>query len=184
MKAGLRSVAWLLPLILTGCFHKQPQVINQSLAPPIEDTPNQAPVPSPAPSDLPPPVISPPVDNTAKTEMPNTSEQEPKPPVHHKKTAPKQVQQASAGETPAVSAIGQLSSGDDSDLRSRTDSSIQSTERTLKSITRPLNDTEKKTAAQITEFLKQARTALGSGDVEGAHTLSMKAKVLLDQLTR
>lgn len=184
MKAGLRSVAWLLPLILTGCFHKQPQVINQPLAPPIEDTPNQAPVPSPAPGDLPPPVISTPADNTTKTDTTKPAEGEPKPPVHHKKPAPKPVQQASNGETPSVSAIGQLSSGDGSDLRSQTDASIQSTDRALKQITRPLSDTEKKTAAQITEFLKQARSALGSGDVDGAHTLALKAKVLLDQLTK
>ena len=34
----------------------------------------------------------------------------------------------------------------------------------------------KKTAAQIREFLKQARQALTSGDVDGAHTLAVKAK--------
>ncbi|HEX7728950.1 MAG TPA: hypothetical protein VF392_07935 [Terracidiphilus sp.] len=159
-------------------------MINQPLAPPIEDTPNQAPVPSPAPGDLPPPVISTPADNTTKTDTTKPAEGEPKPPVHHKKPAPKPVQQASNGETPSVSAIGQLSSGDGSDLRSQTDASIQSTDRALKQITRPLSDTEKKTAAQITEFLKQARSALGSGDVDGAHTLALKAKVLLDQLTK
>ena len=105
-------------------------------------------------------------------------------PLSAQNTAPKPVQQASNGETPSVSAIGQLSSGDGSDLRSQTDASIQSTDRALKQITRPLSDTEKKTAAQITEFLKQARSALGSGDVDGAHTLALKAKVLLDQLTK
>jgi hypothetical protein len=38
--------------------------------------------------------------------------------------------------------------------------------------------------AQIKEFLKQARTALGSGDVDGAHTLAVKAKVLFGEISQ
>jgi ribosomal protein S20 len=67
-------------------------------------------------------------------------------------------------------------------MRQTTDDSIASTERTLNGITRKLNDQEQKTAAQVREYLKQARDALTSGDVDGAHTLALKAKVLLDEL--
>jgi len=42
---------------------------------------------------------------------------------------------------------------------------------------------DQKTADQIREFLKQARAALASGDVDGARTLAAKAKALLDVLT-
>jgi len=52
----------------------------------------------------------------------------------------------------------------------------------LNGINRQLSDQEAKTAAQIREFLKQAREALTSGDVDGAHTLAVKAKVLLEEL--
>jgi pantothenate synthetase len=83
-----------------------------------------------------------------------------------------------------VSAIGQLSSGDPADLRQRTINSIVATERGLSSITRSLSDQEQKTAAQIREFLKQARAALASGDVDGAHTLAAKARVLLGELSQ
>jgi hypothetical protein len=83
-----------------------------------------------------------------------------------------------------VSAIGQLSSGDASDLRQQTMNSIAATERGLNAINRKLSDPEQKTAAQIREFLKQARAALNSGDVDGAHTLATKAKVLLGELSR
>jgi hypothetical protein len=188
MKAGWRSFAWVLPLVLVGCFHKQEQVINQPLAPPIEDTPNQPPVPSPPQSELPPPVISQPADTTTQTAQatppPKPAETEtPKPPPKHKKPN-HNTQVASNGEGNTVSAIGQLTSGDGGDLRSQTDTSIQATDKALKAITRPLNDQEKKMVAQIQEFLKQARTALGSGDVDGAHTLAMKAKVLLDELDK
>jgi hypothetical protein len=83
-----------------------------------------------------------------------------------------------------VSAIGQLSPGDPSDLRQQTVESITSTEHGLKEINRQLSDPEQKTVAQIKEFLKQARTALGSGDVDGAHTLAVKAKVLFGEISQ
>lgn len=186
MKGSWRSVAWVLPLMLSGCFHKQPQVINQPLAPPITDPLPKEPVPSPAASELPPPVISQPADTTQTAEQkpPEKPEETPKPSQHKKKPANRNTQIASSGEGNTVSAIGQLTAGDGGDLRSQTDSAIQSTDKALKGITRPLNDQEKKMVAQIQEFLKQARAALGSGDVDGAHTLAAKAKVLLDELNR
>ena len=61
---------------------------------------------------------------------------------------------------------------------------MAATERGLNGIKRELNDQEQKTAAQIREYLKQAKTALASGDVDGAHTLVAKAKVLLGELSR
>jgi hypothetical protein len=178
MKVTPRIAAWLLPLLLTACFHKNQQAQNQPLAPPIED--NLPPPPSNAPANLPPPVITVPQPAAANT---NTAPaQEPaKPPVKHKKPVNKNPQQASNG-TPGVSAIGQLSSGNPSDFSRQTGDSIAATERRLNSITRPLNDQEQKTAAQIREFLKQAKAALVSGDVDGAHTLAAKAKVLLAEL--
>ena len=64
----------------------------------------------------------------------------------------------------------------------QTDSLIESTEKALNGINRKLNDQEQKTAAQIREFLKQAREAVTAGDMDGAHHLATKAKVLLDEL--
>jgi hypothetical protein len=85
---------------------------------------------------------------------------------------------------PAVSAIGQLSSGDPSNSRQQTEESIASIERGLNGINRTLNDSEQKTAGQIREYLKEAKAALGSGDIDGAHTLTEKAKALLAELTK
>jgi hypothetical protein len=82
-----------------------------------------------------------------------------------------------------VSAIGQLSSGDPLVLRKETEDSIAAIEHGLNTITRALSDQEKKTAGQIREYLKQARSAFSSGDVDGAHTLAAKAKVLLNELS-
>jgi hypothetical protein len=83
-----------------------------------------------------------------------------------------------------VSAIGQLSSGDPSNSRGDTEDSILAIEKGINSLTRPLDDNEQKTADHVREFLKQARQALGTGDVDGAHNLAAKAKVLLDELTK
>jgi hypothetical protein len=180
MKLPARSVAWLLPLLLTGCFHKTYKAQVEPLAPPIEDAPLPKPVPSP--TELPSPVIT--VPNQAP--VPDTNQQPqkpPKPPVKHRKPPANTTQQASI-ESPGVSAIGQLSSGDPSDLRQRTVNSLAATERGLSGITRQLSDQEQKTAVQIREFLKQARAALASGDVDGAHTLAAKARVLLGELSR
>jgi hypothetical protein len=90
--------------------------------------------------------------------------------------------QPAATETSAVSAIGKLSSGDPPDLFRETVDSIASIEHGLNSISRALSDEDQKTAAQIREFLKQAREALASSDVDGARTLAAKAKVLLSEL--
>jgi hypothetical protein len=83
-----------------------------------------------------------------------------------------------------VSAIGQISTGGPTDLRNSVDESITSTEHGLNNIGRSFNDQEQKTAAQIREFLKQARDALTAGDVAGAKTLASKAKVLLSELSQ
>ena len=79
---------------------------------------------------------------------------------------------------------GQLSPGDPPDLRIQTEESIATTEHGVKDINRPLNEQEKKTLSQIKEFLKQAHTALTSGDIDGAHTLAVKAKVLFAEISQ
>jgi hypothetical protein len=177
MKARTISVAWLLPLLLTACFHRTQPVQKQAMAPPVVDTRPLGPEPPPLDLTqfailLPSPAITPGA-GAHKTPV--------KPAPHHRKPIKQNVEQASI-EPPGVSAIGQLSPGDPTDLRQQTESSIASTERGLSGITRTLNDQEMKTSAQIREFLKQARAALATGDVDGANTLALKAKVLLTEL--
>jgi outer membrane biosynthesis protein TonB len=180
MKLPAKIVVWLLPLFLTACFHRQ-QAQVQPLAPPIEDNP--PPPPSTAPVNLPPPVVTIPAEPTKPAPTPP-----PKPPAKHRKksNAPpanlNPQEAANPAPNPGVSAIGQLSSGDPANYQKETEESIASIERKLNGITRPLDDAEQKTADHIRDFLKQAKTALASGDVDGAHTLAEKAKVLLAEL--
>jgi outer membrane biosynthesis protein TonB len=191
MKLDLRLAALLLPLLVASCAHKTQQAQSQPpLAPPIEDAP--LPPPNKAPANLPPPVETtpqPPQPATANTQ-PTTP---PKPAPKHKKpaqpattgqTTQQTTQQASNDSAPKVSADGQFSPGEAGDQRKQTSDSIAATEKGLSGITRPLNDQDQKTSAQIREFLKQAKVALDKDDVDGAHTLALKAKVLLDELTQ
>ncbi len=188
MKANIRSIVLILPLLLSSCFHKTSQAVNQpALAPPIDDAP--LPKPDNAPANLPPPVISLPEhkDPTAPppTPKPETPTQAPK----HKKPSNKatpnpaaQTTEQASNASPGVPAAGNLSPGGNADLKDQTQSVIAETERSLNGINRTLNDQETKTSLQIREFLKQARAALNSNDVDGAHTLALKAKALMTEL--
>jgi hypothetical protein len=187
MKSPVRSVAWLLPFLLTGCFqlpfHKKQPVQTRMLAPRAQ--PSQAIQLVSIELPLADSVIA------AYTLYTITEEAQPiPPPVRRRRppnpnpddavTAPEQAPPPS----PAVSAIGQLSSGDPGNSRQQTENSIGDIERRLNGINRTLSDSEQKTADHIREFLKQARAALDSSDVEGAHTLAAKAQVLLTELTK
>jgi hypothetical protein len=182
MKLPVRSVACILPLMLSGClFHRTHPTQVQAVAPPLAQPPQL----KPTPVDLPPSANTIPPEPTENAKVPTEAT-----PKRHKKWPNKNTQEAAntpppspVPTTPAVSAIGTLSSGDPADVRQETQDSIDSIEKELNGINRSLDTPEQKTADQIREFLKQARAALTSGDVDGAHTLAAKAKVLLAELT-
>jgi type IV secretory pathway VirB10-like protein len=176
--------------LLQGCDQKTPKSQPQALAPPIVDTPPPKPA-TVSTADLPPPVVGP-----AQPAQPATTAASQPPPAPKKPARkPKKPTPAAAQPTqeaantppasaPSVSAIGELSSGASGDARSQAEEGINATEKGLNAITRNLSDSETKTAAQIREFLKQAREALTTGDVDGAITLTKKAKVLLAELNQ
>lgn len=182
-----RGFAWLLPLVLCACAHNPNPSQMQALAPPIEDTP-------PPPPDLAPSALPPPVYSIPKTPQPVAVPPEPvkTPPKHHRtpKTNPSQASAATQSAqvldaAPAEeSALGKFETPEAPDSRKQTENSIAEVERGLNGIGRKLNDQETKTSMQIREFLKQARTALTSGDVDGAKTLATKAKALLGELSQ
>ena len=103
---------------------------------------------------------------------------------HKRHTPPPDSTQQASVERPSESAIGQLSSGEPSDLRKQTSDALAATVLGLNAINRSLSGQEKKTVAQIWEYLEHAHAALNSGDVDGAHTLAVKAKVLLSELNQ
>ena len=186
MKLRSTAIVWLLPLLLTGCLHKAHQQQVQTTAPPVDAVPVQP------PSEVKnPPAIAPvPNPPTPSTPAPTTSQT--KPPIKHprpvKSTAKPAAKTLSASSAPApsvsVSAIGQLTSDDSIELRKQTVDAIAAIEQGLNRIDRIFDNQELKTAAQLSEYLKRAKAALNSGDVDGAHTLTAKARLLLNELNR
>lgn len=182
MKTPIRCASCLLLLALTGCshfpFHKTSPVKAASIAPslPLMQPVELAVVELPTYEML---IPAKPIYNLRERPQPLI------PPMHHRKARIEEVTAEQEGSTNAEApAIGQLSSGDPANFRQQTLDSISAIERGLNGINRNLSDPEKTTADQVREFLKQARTALDSGDVQGAHTLAAKAQVLLAGLTK
>lgn len=193
MKFAAKSVAWLLPIFLTACIHvpnplhKNKQTA-QTIAPPIEEA--KPPAPSQTVFDLPTiaavPLVRPPEPVAIPEPQPPKARGKRKKPAAA--AAPDQdppVQEAQAvPENPGVSAIGQLSTGGSNNVNRETVDLISAVERGINGLGRSLSDQEQKTAVQIREFLKQAKTALNAGDLDGAHTLAEKARVLLSELSK
>lgn len=191
MKQYFARIACLsLPLVLAGCAHKHVAQTQPPLAPPVDDGPIS--VPNNAPKNLPPPVVTVPPPKPATTAQtqeeqkpaPKRKKNKPRPDTEAHTNAPAQSSQQALNPTPEVSAIGQLSTGEPADLRTSTVNSLNSTERGLKNLHRRLSYQEEKTAAQIREYIKQARAALASNDLDGANTLATKAKLLLAELAQ
>ena len=187
MRLAASRFAWLLPLVLCACAHNPTQSKMQMLAPPPEETP---PPPDLAPNALPPPVYSIPKTNPPVALPPEPAKVEPK---HHRpstktanaekpSTPPAQVAEAAA--PPEESALGVFQTPEAPDSKKQTENTIGEIERGLNGLGRKLSDQETKTSMQIREFLKQARTALGNGDVDAAKTLAIKAKALLGELSQ
>jgi len=191
----------LLAVFVSGCKHKTPVVVPVAAqAPPPPEKPiaqvaSLPPVPPPetpkvgAPgSDQPPPPPPKPhrTRHKAKPATPATGDQNTKEPA--KETQPATpTQQASLGEASEASPIGQLTTaGDSSGTPSRHDilDTIAATEKGLNDLKRALTPAEQETTVQIRTFLAKAKQALSQDDLDGAHTLATKAKVLLDELTK
>lgn len=184
MKSPAKCAAWLLPFMVTGCFHM-----------PFHKTPPSQPMLAPLvlprhPIELVSIELPPGARLIPGKPLYNISvhDETVKPLIRHRRQPnPTEIVGLSdVGTNPnaEVSAIGQLSSDDPASYRQQTESSIASIERSLNGINRTLNDSDQKTADQIREFLKEARTALASGDVDGAHTLTAKAQILLAALSQ
>lgn len=200
MKLFTRSVVLLLSFSLTACIHFGHKQQVQPPPPPVQTTPD----PDVKSVEHPPTKATnstPPDKTLANKPAPtqNTPNQhathKPKPqlkrtqPSNSNGQAPNNSSNSAttleaSNQSPAVSVIGPLSSGESADTRKQTVDLIAAIERSLNSIDHKLGDQDQKTVSQIHEYLKQAKLALNTGDVDGAHILAAKAKLLLNELNR
>jgi hypothetical protein len=166
----------------TGCFHHKTQAVLP-IGPPTQVSLASAPEPAK------PPVITP----VALTPTPVTVV---KVPVQKKKAkkktvvpppaAPVQVASNDAPPAEARDVIGALTAGGDMDpaKKQRAADLIGELEKRLAVLPTGVLDKQKDGVARVRYFWKEARTALDSGDADGAVTLATKAKLLLDDLVK
>jgi hypothetical protein len=197
----MRSGKWIAPFALlllalcAGCARRRhpappPAQAQAPSLPTPEQTAAMIPPLPPLPATSPRPVIL----NTAIP--PETSERSRHRAFRRRpkaesspQPAPQQAsnpQLASEQPDSDISPIGQLStaSGDGGPAdREDIANLIDSTQKGLDAIKRPLNQREQKTAAQIRTFLTHARDAMKGNDLDGARTLAVKAHLLLKELT-
>jgi len=197
MNATSKMAVVVLLCVVTGCRHKTPATPPSAAQAPIYPASTVAQGPPPQLPPAKPLDVKPPASDVAQQEPP----EKPRKQSHHKQkpadsaqtqaakdqAASATTQQASAGEPPEMSPIGQLSSaGGSNNLLHRQDiqDQITATEKGLNGIKRTLSPDEQVTATQIRTFLTKAAQALSQDDLDGAYTLVTKAKVLLAELTK
>lgn len=196
--ASKTAALLLLTVFLAGCRHRtRATLAPEALAPvlPVSDLANNT-LPDLPPAQL--PQINPPPPRTlAREEKPRPRKHtyhkprhttiEPAP-VEAPTTSQVPTEQAATAMPTEISPIGQLSpAGDSSNVPRRHQilEEIDSTQKGLDSISkRPLSKEEQVTVAQIKTFLEKAKLALNQADLDGAHTLVTKAKVLLDEIAK
>ena len=194
MNTASKSAVLVLLCVIAGCSHK-----TKATPPPQAQAPIYT--PSTVAKDAPLPQLPPSKPPDVKEAKPEIAQQQPqqkprKTGRHKQKSAePEQAvkdtaapaQQASTGEPPEMSPIGQLSSGGEHSgvpTRHEIQDQIKATEDGLNAIKRSLSSDEQATAMQIRTFLTKAKQALDQDDLDGANTLVTKAKVLLGELTK
>jgi len=88
-------------------------------------------------------------------------------------------------EPPATTPIGELSAAPNTQglpSSANIEHEIQSIQTQLDNIHHALNESQQNTASQVRTFLAKAKNALQAGDLDGAHTLTVKARVLLSEI--
>ena len=181
MQAGAFGLLVLGPV---GCRHK-PAPVTIQVPPP----------PSPVPLESAPEPKNPPLVASVPTQpipLPRVTVPPPKKPKKVKKSAPAvQVAASNVPPNPAAapdpsSVIGALTPGGEQvpERHQQAIELIAANDKRLSGLSAEFKDKQKEQLIRVQNFQKQAQTALGAGDTEGAYTLATKAKVLLDDLQK
>jgi hypothetical protein len=202
VRASIRTLTFtaaLTSVTLAGC-HKQPK--PQPIVPPpafpqsAMSLPPVQPLPPPGVTAVPPP----PPPDTSKTVRNNRPRPRPHAPEKRSPTepsapgsngngtvarsSPPRITTPSKLPDPAGVISPGMAHSDELHHRLSTAQLIQSTEDTLKSLTRTLSDDDKSVIEQIRNFLAQSRSATAENDLIRAHNLALKAHLLSDELVR
>jgi len=118
--------------------------------------------------------------NSGSSNSANTSSatQKPCPP-------PKKVVRNGGTDEPTIKLTGETTAAQASQERATTDQLNASTEENLKKIAdRQLAPNQQEIVTQIQQFVDQSKKAVVAGDLERAHNLALKARLLSDELLK
>lgn len=170
-------------LLLGGCHHRARQVAVMP-PPPVEIRPVMVSVPPPThPSE---PI---PTQATTVEDLPPVAEVPKKTPRSSRRTVPPAAAPLPPVQTATVEPpieLGELSAGGDasSSLKQETYSLIHALDARVAILPAAVTSGHRREVERAKRFLKQAEDSWNTADVEGAHTLAIKAKVLLDDLQK
>lgn len=181
-----------LAVVMTGCRHKKAIVSLPPPPPPKQPVELHPTVPRATIADMPLiPMPAPPnvVLGGAVEPAPSrqeTAQQEVPQPTADDNAQEEAKRTATAGEEPPASTpIGQLSAAPNTQglpSSKSIENEIQWIQQQLKNIHHALDAKQQRTESQIQTFLAKATNALQAGDLDGAHTLTVKARVLLGEI--
>ena len=195
-------------LFIDACNKKKPPLPPQTQAPTIAETlPEEIPETTELPPEEPPaPKQEPqqpkkpakkttkvvtkknpsPANTTAAatTPPPPAPASEQTPPPNATQTVAGLRPRTSPEPAPEMTVAAAISSAQANKQREDTARMVDSTENTLKALTRQLNDEEKNMRTQIETYIQQSRKATADGDYERAYKLAEKAQVLAAALTK
>jgi hypothetical protein len=98
---------------------------------------------------------------------------------------PKKVVRNGGTDEPTIKLTGETTAAQASQERATTDQLNASTEENLKKIAdRQLAPSQQEIVTQIQQFVDQSKQAVAAGDLERAHNLALKARLLSDELLK
>jgi hypothetical protein len=98
---------------------------------------------------------------------------------------PKKVVRNGGTDEPTIKLTGETTAAQASQRRASTDQLNASTEENLKKIAdRQLAPSQQEIVTQIQQFVEQSKQAVAAGDLERAHNLALKGRLLSDELLK
>lgn len=171
------ACAGTMALALAGCAKKP--IVAAAPPPPPPTAVVSVPPPTHPTEPLPtqPLIASPSLNIPAETPV--------RPPRPRLRPAPNQPAEAMVTPPAAVADLGQLTTGGESNneqMRRQTDDLLKTQNRRLSTLPPAIVVMHSKQVEQARLYLKQAGDAWNKQDIEGARTLGIKAKVILDEI--
>ncbi len=177
---------WSVLMLLAGCTHKKPVLVAPQPLPPAA-APEASPTPEPAqPADKSQAQQDAQAESPDQTKPETTQADKSKPP--QKPSPRKRKTVIDADKTQPAPAAGQVSpaptTADASHAQGSTEQLLKSAEANLNGITRPLSKDEEAKRSQARAFIEQSRKATTENDSTRAYNLSVKARLLSDELVQ